>query len=177
MQILTYGIYKIKGTYNAKVVIYDMNDLTPKQEKFVDEYIISGNATDAYKKAYTTVKNDAVARTNGSRLLSNANVSKKIAERSGQAKDERLLTVEQALILSASIANGEVQKAYVKKTDLLTGEVTKEIETEFTPSIEERQRSLDHIFKVNGAFLERKEISGSAIVTFVDDIGSDLHDN
>lgn len=168
---------KIKGTYNAKVVIYDMNDLTPKQEKFIDEYIICNNATEAYKKAGYAWKTDVTARVNASKLLANHNISAKIAERSGQAKDERLLTVEQALILSASIANGEVQKAYVKKTDLLTGEVTKEIETEFTPSIEERQRSLDHIFKVNGAFLERKEISGSAIVTFVDDIGSDLNDN
>ena len=58
-----------------------MSKLTLKQKKFADEYVISGNATAAYKLAYASVKKDSVARANGSRLLTNANVSNYVEER------------------------------------------------------------------------------------------------
>ena len=48
--------------------------MTEKQQKFADEYIISLNATQAYKKAYPNIKNDDVARANGSRLLAKDNI-------------------------------------------------------------------------------------------------------
>ena len=54
--------------------------MTEKQKIFADEYIISLNATQAYKKAYPNVKKDAVAQANGSRLLSNAMVKAYIDE-------------------------------------------------------------------------------------------------
>ena len=49
--------------------------MTKKQKIFADEYLIDLNATRAYKVAYPRVKNDEVARANGSRLLTNANVA------------------------------------------------------------------------------------------------------
>jgi len=53
----------------------DEYGLTPNQRAFADEWIINGgNATQAYLKAYPSVKNENVARANGSRLLANANV-------------------------------------------------------------------------------------------------------
>lgn len=57
-----------------------MAGLTLKQQRFADEYIISGNTTDAYKKAYPSVKKDTTARTNSSRLLTNANILTYIRE-------------------------------------------------------------------------------------------------
>ena len=59
----------------------DIYGLTIKQKKFADEYIISGNATEAYKKAYTNIKKDETARANASRMLTNANVKNYIDER------------------------------------------------------------------------------------------------
>ena len=50
------------------------------------------------------------------------------------------------------------------KTD--DGDEITETTYEFTPSIEERQRSVDHILKVNGAYLERKEIEVTGAVVF-----------
>ncbi len=52
--------------------------LTDKQKLFADEYLIDLNATRAYKSVYKNVKNDETARSNGSRLLTNANVMKYI---------------------------------------------------------------------------------------------------
>lgn len=133
-------------------------ELTQNQRRFADEYIISGNATDAYKKAYPNVTKDSTANTNSSRLLRNAKVSAYVAERVKEAEDERLMDVQEALMIEASIARGETQKGYSKHYDRLTDEVIKETDYEFTPTIEERQRSLDHLLKVHGAFIDKKQI-------------------
>lgn len=54
-------------------------DLTPKQARFVDEYLLDLNATQAYKRVYGC--SDAVANANGSRLLVNASVQAALATR------------------------------------------------------------------------------------------------
>lgn len=56
-------------------------NLTEKQKRFIDEYLIDLNATRAYKAAYPNVKKDETARTNGSRLLTNANIQVYLKER------------------------------------------------------------------------------------------------
>lgn len=154
-----------------------MDGLTIKQQKFIDEYIISGNATEAYKKAGYAWKSENTAGVNGHKLLKNHKIAAAIAKRSQEAKDSRIMDVQEALAISSSIARGEIQKSYSKQYDRVEGKVIKEVDYEFAPGIEERQRSLEHILKVNGAFLDRKEITGDIAVTFVDDIGSDLDDS
>ena len=52
--------------------------MTANQQKFCDEYLIDCNATRAYKAAYPRIKNDAVARANSSRMLTNANIKNMI---------------------------------------------------------------------------------------------------
>ncbi|MEG1545489.1 MAG: terminase small subunit, partial [Tannerellaceae bacterium] len=54
---------------------------TEKQKRFVNEYLIDLNATRAYKVAYPNCKKDETARTNGSRMLTNANVAAYIEKR------------------------------------------------------------------------------------------------
>ena len=122
-----------------------MNGLNIKQQRFADEYIKSGNATDAYIKAgYSKNK----ANTNATKLLQNTTIKNYINKR-----------ITEALALSASIAGGEPQKAYTKRYDHLEGEVDKEVTYTITPNVEERQRSLDHILKVHGAYIDKKEIT------------------
>src|SRR5699024_258000 len=99
----------------------------------------------------------------------NVDVSRAIKERTEALFDEKAMTVKEALALSASIARGEPQRSYFKEVDKLTDEVTVENERHYTPSVEDRQRSLDHILKVNGAYLDRKEVDLKAAVVFMDD--------
>lgn len=143
-----------------------MND---KQRHFADEYIISRNATQSAIKAGYSEK---TARSIGHKLLTKVDISKYIKKRTEELIDERSMSIVEALAISASIARGETQQGYSKKT-VKTAEGVEVSETtyEFTPTIEERQRSIDHIFRVNGAYLERKEIEMSSAVQFVDDIG------
>lgn len=145
--------------------------MNERQKHFADEYIISKNATQSAIKAGYSEK---TARSIGQKLLTKVDISEYIQKRTQELFDERSMTIAEALAISASIARGEVQKGYSKSIVKQNGkEKVVESTYEFTPSIEERQRSVDHIFRVNGAYLERKEIEMSALVQFIDDIGVD----
>ena len=103
-------------------------------------------------------------------MLKNVEISEYIKKRTEELFDERSMTIAEALAISASIARGDVQKGYSKSTVKKDGkEKVVESTYEFTPSIEERQRSVDHILKVNGAYLERKEIELSGSVVFTNE--------
>ena len=54
--------------------------LTPRQERFVQEYLTGLNATAAYKRAGYQAKNDNVAGVMGHRLLRNAKVQAAIRQ-------------------------------------------------------------------------------------------------
>ena len=73
------------------------------------------------------------------------------------------MSITEALAISASIARGEPQKAYSKKYDHLSEQVEREVTYTLTPSFEERQRSVDHILKVHGAYIDKKEITNRNI--------------
>lgn len=51
--------------------------LTPKQELFIQNYIISLNATESYKRAYGS-KNDNTAAKEGHKLLNNPKITQEI---------------------------------------------------------------------------------------------------
>lgn len=151
-----------------------MTELSLRQKKFADEYIISGNAT---KSAIEAGYSKKTAESIGSRLLRNVKVSEYISKRAQEVFEERAMSVAEALAISASIARGKIQQGQTKKNvkvyvgDQVEEETVTETVYQFTPTIEERQRSLDHILKVNGAYLDRKEIDVTGMVQFIDDIG------
>ena len=144
-----------------------MVGLTIKQQRFCDEYIISGNATEAAVKAGYSKK---TASEMGYENLGKPQIQDYLAERTKGILEAKKMDLEEAIRLSSEIARGEVQKGYSKQYDRITGKIIKEVDYEYTPSIEDRQKSLEHIIKINGGFLERKEINGNIGVTIVDDI-------
>lgn len=68
-----------------------MAGLTLKQQRFADEYIISGNATEAHKKAGYAWKSENTAGVNGHKLLKNHKIAAAISKRSQEAKDSRII--------------------------------------------------------------------------------------
>ena len=148
----------------ALFILWRWWKMNERQKHFADEYIISKNAT---QSAIVAGYSEKTAYSIGQRLLKNVEISEYIKKRTEELFDERSMTIAEALAISASIARGDVQKGYSKKTVKTDdGDEITETTYEFTPSIEERQRSVDHILKVNGAYLERKEIELSGAVVF-----------
>ena len=80
---------------------------------FADEYIISLNATQSYMKAYPNATEDT-ARTNGCKLLANANIKKYIDKRLASKEDERIMKQDEILRLLTSIARGEQTEQTLK---------------------------------------------------------------
>ena len=71
--------------------------MTRKQEIFADEYLIDLNATRAYKVAYPSVKNDAIAAAAAARLLRNVKVREYIEKRLAEKEDALIAKQDEVL--------------------------------------------------------------------------------
>lgn len=81
--------------------------LTAKQRKFCDEYIKSGNATEAYFKAGYQIKSNEAARANASRMLTKANIKEYIGTRLKQLESKKLAGAREVLEYLTSVMRGE----------------------------------------------------------------------
>ncbi len=80
--------------------------LTVKQKKFADEYIISGNATESYLKAYAKQSRSS-AEANARKLLGNHSVKTYIDERMQELNDAAIAKQEEVLKYLTSVMRGE----------------------------------------------------------------------
>ncbi len=78
--------------------------LTEKQKRFVEEYLIDLNATQAYKRAGYSVKNDVTARVEGCKLLKKPNIQQKIQELREEQSKRTQITADMVLAELAAIA-------------------------------------------------------------------------
>lgn len=128
--------------------------MTEKQQKFADEYIISLNATQAYKKAYPNVKRDKVAQVNGSRLLSKAIIKAYIDEQLEKLKSERVADQQEVLQYLTSVMRGEEMEPLL----VLNGEGTQKV-IEAVPSVQSRTKAAELLGKRYGTFTDRVDIN------------------
>ena len=149
--------------------------LTPKQKLFADEYLIDLNATRAYKAAYKSVKKDETARTNGSRMLTNANVSKYIKERMNERSRRTEITQDNVLKELATIAFAKVTDFVTIENGVVVVKDTKDIPKDLLPAIASikkgkngievsfynKDKSLELLGRHLGMFNDKIEISGT----------------
>ena len=90
-----------------------MAKLTPKQERFVEEYLIDLNATRAYKKAYANVKKDSVAKAAASRLLTNVNLKSYIDEQLKKIEDESIANATEVMKYLTKVMRNELTEEVV----------------------------------------------------------------
>lgn len=81
-----------------------MANITEKQKRFVDEYLIDLNATRAYKAAYPSVKKDEVAASAAVRLLRNVKVQAYMKERQKKIQERTEVTQDRVILELARIA-------------------------------------------------------------------------
>lgn len=83
--------------------------LTPKQKKFADEYIISGNSTEAAKAAGYSKK---TAYSIGNENLKKPEISKYIDERLRQIEDDKIATAAEVLKFYTKVMRGEINDQF-----------------------------------------------------------------
>lgn len=121
--------------------------MTPKQQRFVDEYLIDLNATRAYLRVYSKCTEHA-ARKNAARLLTKDDIQQAIAD--GQ---QRLADKSETTALWV--------RRRLKELSEYTGEGT---------SHSARVRAVELIGKLNGDFIEKQktDVDMRIIVEHVD---------
>ncbi|PRO95748.1 terminase small subunit [Lactiplantibacillus pentosus] len=89
--------------------------LTPKQQRFADEYIKSGNAADAARKAGYSKRS---ARSVGQENLTKPDIKKYIDEQMAEIASRRIMDATEAVELLTSIARGETKETvYIGTAD------------------------------------------------------------
>ena len=140
-----------------------MSKLNEKQKAFADYYIESLNATESYKIAYNCSYN--TARTNGARLLANANIKEYIDEVMSAKNESRIASQDEILQILTDIARGVTEEEVVQFSQL--GE---ELRTTRKPTIKDRMRASELLGKRYRMWVDKVEMEGSKSVSINIDI-------
>ena len=138
--------------------------MTEKQKIFADEYVICLNATRAYKKAYPNVKKDEVARANGSRLLTKANVKAYIDEQLEKLQSERVADQQEVMEYLTAVMRG-------KKTEpllVLDGEGKQKV-IDAIPPVQARTKAAELLGKRYRLFTDKQEVEVQGTVVFANE--------
>ena len=136
-----------------------MSKLNDKQKAFADYYIESLNATESYKKVYECSYN--TARTNGARLLTNANIKKYIDEVMNAKDESRIASQDEILQILTDIARGVTEEEVVQFSQL--GE---ELRTTRKPTIKDRMRASELLGKRYRMWIDKVEANVNQQVIF-----------
>ena len=136
-----------------------MSKLNDKQKAFADYYIESLNATESYKKVYECSYN--TARTNGARLLTNANIKKYIDEVMSAKDESRIASQDEILQILTDIARGVTEEEVVQFSQL--GE---ELRTTRKPTIKDRMRASELLGKRYRMWIDKVEANVNQQVIF-----------
>lgn len=135
-----------------------MSKLTPKQKRFADEYIISGNIYQSMVKAGYS---ENYAKSDGCKILDNPRVKSYIDDRMADFEREAIASQEEVLSYLTSVMRGE----QTEQVMVSGGEVI-----DVAVGAKDRIKAAELLGKRYGAWTERVDLVGSVGVTIVDDI-------
>lgn len=122
--------------------------LTQKQQRFVDEYIISGNATQAAIKAGYSKK---TAKQMGTENLAKPIVKTAIEKRNAEIQSEKTADMTEVMEYLSSVMRGEQTESVATAKGVYDG-----VEV----SAKDRIKAAELIGKRHGAWTDKKVVSG-----------------
>ena len=135
------------------------DDLTDKQKKFIEEYLIDMNGTRAYRAAYPSVKNDESAGAAACRLLKNVKVKKVVDPILESLSSDRVATLEEVLAYLTSVMRGESTAEVVVVEGLGDG-CSEARRLKKSPDEKEKLKAAELLGKRYGLFKDKVEVSG-----------------
>ena len=133
--------------------------LTQKQRRFIDEYIISGNATQAAIKAGYSKKTAAVTATEN---LRKPNIKAEIEKRNAEIQSEKTADMTEVMEYLTSVMRGEQTESVATSKGVFPG-----VEV----SAKDRIKAAELLGKRYALFTEKVDLDGNLEVTIIDDIG------
>lgn len=128
--------------------------MTERQKKFVDEYLVTGNASEAARRAGYSKR---TAGSQGERMLKNVEIRAKVDARLKEMESERTLTLQESLEHLAAVVRGQV-------TEVVTTASGKKVKVPVREA--DKLRALDMYFKIQGAYREQVEVKLSGAEAF-----------
>lgn len=135
-----------------------LNGLSIKQKKFADEYIISGNATESYKKAGYRASNDRVAGVEGHKLLKNPKIVSYLDEEQKKIDSEKIADKKEVLEFLTAVMRGEVTEPIL----VLDGAGYQKV-MDAKPNVSTRKSAAVDLGKRYGLFVDKQEITQKTI--------------
>ena len=143
--------------------------MTPRQQKFCDEYLISGNATDAAIKAGYSPK---TAKNIGSENLAKPDLKAYIEAQLAALHSEKIADATEVLEYLTSVMRGKTKGIEIV-TEFIGDGVSEARTMEKEPSEKERLKAAELIGKRFGLFTDRVGIDGAVPIVIHDDILDD----
>lgn len=119
------------------------SNLTLKQKRFADEYIITANATQAAIKAGYSKK---YANTNATKLLQNTTIKRYLDKRLKEIESEKTASIKEVMEYLTSVMRGEQTEQVLKSA----GDYQQEI-TDIDVSAKDRLKAADLLNKIHQA--------------------------
>ena len=135
--------------------------MTPRQQKFCDEYLISGNATEAAIKAGYSRK---TAKQTGSENLSKPDLRAYIDEQLAKIHSAKIADAEEVMKYLTSVMRGEHTEQVLK----LVGEGVQTV-TDIDVSAKERLKAAELIGKRYGMFTDKVGVERAVPVIITGD--------
>ena len=143
--------------------------MTENQRRFADEFLISGNATQAYKIAYPNIKSDRTAESSSARLRKRPDVEEYINKRLEEISSNKIAEAEEVMEYLTCVMRGES----TTKVPIVLGKGDGNDEIAIidkNPDEKERLKAAELIGKRYGLFTDKVNLQGSNKVVIVDDI-------
>lgn len=145
------------------------NKMTPKEQKFADEWLIDCNGARAYKAAYPNIKNDNSARTLASKLLTKASIREYLDEKLAELSSKKIASAEEVMEYLTSVLRGESSAEIVVVEGV--GEGCSEARTmQKKPDEKERLKAAELLGKRYGLYTENVNVSGVSTVIIEEDL-------
>ena len=130
--------------------------MNERQKRFVDEYIICANATQAAIKAGYSKRS---ARQIGEKLLTKHDISVQVKERLGQMESKRLADAQEVLEFLSAVIRGQVTEKFITQSG-------KEFEIPLKGY--DRIAAADKLLKVYGEYKDKAEVEMTASQKFME---------
>ena len=144
----------------------DMEQMTPKQQKFIDYYIQTGNATEAAKLAGYSKR---TAYSIGNENLNKPEIKQAIDERLKQLESERIAESTEIMESLTAVIRGQAVEEVILQVKGKVQRLTRQTSTR------DKLRAIELLAKMKGWFIDKKELKfkGKPPVVIIDDIRPD----
>lgn len=141
----------------------DLGRLTLKQQRFADEYIISGNA---YKSALKAGYSEKYSRARSAELLDNVGIKSYIEARLEKINNEKIADQSEILEFLTSAMRGEVTEPVLKNS----GDF-EQIVVDVKPNVATRKAAAELLGKRYRMWTDKVEAEITGTVVFVNEDG------